>query len=347
MGPNRPCFQRRHTSRIVRVCLGGTFDPFHAGHKALLRAAAKDASELFVGITDGPLARRPDRAVAPLEKRRERVEAFLRAEGYSGLLVTRALLDGIGPAVSGDYDAIAASPETLRGAQLINAQRAAQGRPPLRLIAVPHVLADDLLPVSGTRLAAGLIDAEGRRLSAVRIAVGSANNVKVAAVRDEATRLLELPVDVQGIAVATGVPEQPRDEQTLAGARNRARAAREAMPDCDYAIGIEAGLVRLPGDTAHVEMQACAILDANGWETHGWGPAFHYPPWLTERALRGEMVSAILAPVANDPSIGSTTGAIGYLSEGRLDRTQLTKSAVFMAFLPRFRRDLYVGPPPT
>jgi non-canonical (house-cleaning) NTP pyrophosphatase len=58
------------------------------------------------------------------------------------------------------------------------------------------------------------------------------------------------------------------------------------------------------------------------------------------------MVSAILGPVADDPRIGSTTGAIGYLSDGRLDRTALTQTAVLMAFLPRFRRDLYLGPPP-
>jgi inosine/xanthosine triphosphatase len=87
-------------------------------------------------------------------------------------------------------------------------------------------------------------------------------------------------------------------------------------------------------------------VDRNGWETHGWGPAFEYPAWVTERALRGEMVSTILGPVANDPAIGSTTGAIGYLSGGRLDRTGLTQSAVLMAFVPRVRRDLYVGPAP-
>jgi inosine/xanthosine triphosphatase len=339
----------------MKVCLGGTFEPLHAGHEALLRAAAKDATDLFVGVTDGRLARR-ERAVSPWQARAKAVEDFLRRDGYKGRLSTRALTDAAGPAVTGDYDAIAASPETVAGAEAINSARVASGRPPLQLLRVPHVLGGDLLPVSGTAMAEGRIDRKGKRLSAVGVAVGSANPVKVAAIGREVGRILGLArdgspakgpgLDVREFNVKSGVPEQPRGAQTLKGARNRARRAREAWPECDYAVGVEAGLIRFPEETMHLEAQACVVIDRNGWETHGWGPAFQYPPFVTERALRGEMVSTVLGPVADDASIGSTTGAIGYLSEGRLDRTALTQVAVLMAFLPRFRRDLYLGPVP-
>lgn len=330
----------------MRVCLGGTFDPFHAGHEALLKAAAADASELFVGITDGALAKRAARTVPPWQERAKRVEAFLRSTGYKGKLVTRPLTDPHGPAVDGEYDAIAATPETTAGAEAINAQRAARGRTPLRLLHVPHVLAQDLLPVSGTRIAAGTIDRHGKRLTPVVVAVGSANPVKVEAVRREVGAILSCAVEAKGNEVPSGVAEQPRNEAVLQGARNRARRALEASPGCDYAVGVEAGLLQLPGDATHVDVQCCVVIDAAGLETHGWGPGFHYPAWVTERALRGEMVSAILGPVAKDDRIGSTTGAIGYLSDGRLDRTALTQQAVLMAFVPRIKRDLYVGPPP-
>lgn len=330
----------------MRVCLGGTFEPFHAGHKALLRAASKDATELFVGITDGPLADRPGRKISPWAQRAAQVEAFLRKDGYKGLLVTRALTDPNGPAVTEPYDAIAASPETVRGAEAINAARVAAGRSPLRLLRVPHVLGQDLLPVSGTAIAQGRIDEAGKRLSALGIAVGSANPVKVAAVGGEVGKLLKLKPNVRAFDVKSGVPEQPRGAQTLKGARNRARRAREAWPECDYAVGVEAGLIRFPEESTHLEAQACVVVDRNGWETHGWGPAFRYPPFVTERALRGEMVSDVLGPVANDPRIGSTTGAIGFLTDGRYDRTALTQAAVLMAFVPRFQRDLYLGPAP-
>lgn len=330
----------------MRVCLGGTFEPFHAGHEALLAAAAKGASEMFVGITDGPLAKREGRKVSPWTERAKRVEAHVRGLGFKGALITRALTEPMGPAAREPYDAIAASPETVRGAEAINATRVANNLAPLRLIRVPHVLGDDLLPISGTSVADGRIDPKGRRLKPVQVAIGSANPVKVAGIGAELGRILKAKTDVKPFDVGSGVPEQPRGVQTLKGARNRARRAREAWPGCDYAVGVEAGLIRYPEEKTHLEAQACVVIDRDGWETHGWGPGFQYPAWVTEGALRGTMVSEILGPVANDPRIGSTTGAIGYLTEGRFDRAQLTQMAVLMAFLPRFKRDLYLGPAP-
>jgi inosine/xanthosine triphosphatase len=106
-------------------------------------------------------------------------------------------------------------------------------------------------------------------------------------------------------------------------------------------VGIEAGLVTMPGGHAPVDSQACVVHDALGRETVGWGPGFHYPDWVTRRALAGEMVSDILGPVAQDPRIGGTTGAVGFLTDGRMDRTELTRLALLMAFVPRLHRELY------
>ncbi|MEA3143335.1 MAG: inosine/xanthosine triphosphatase, partial [Thermoplasmata archaeon] len=208
----------------MRTCLGGTFGPFHAGHAALLRAAAHGSTEMFVGVTDGALAKRPGRAVAPWQERAKAVESFLRGPaGYTGKLTVSPLADAAGPAATGTYDRIVVSPETERGAHAINAKRKAAGLPPLRIDVVPHVLGEDLLPISATAVHAGRTDAQGKRLQPVRVAVGSANAVKVAAAREEFVRILPLPAEVRGFPVSTGVPEQPRDGETLEGARNRAK----------------------------------------------------------------------------------------------------------------------------
>lgn len=330
----------------MRTCLGGTFDPFHVGHKALLRAAAAGSREMFVGITDGPLATRKERSVPPWQERARRVEEYLRGEGYAGALTVRALADPHGPAATGAYDRIVVSPETEPSALAINVARHKAGLPPLAILIIPHVLGEDLLPLSGTAVHAGRIDADGRRLRPVQVAVGSANEVKVAAVAGEMARVLPVAHEVKGFAVATTVPEQPKGDETLRGARARALEARKAWPGCDYAVGVEAGLVRFPGAEGYLDAQACVVIDRAGWETHGWGPAFHYPPWVERRALDGEMVSSILGPLANDSRLGSTTGAVGWLTDGRLDRVGLTRMAVMMAFVPRFRRWLYVLPEP-
>lgn len=334
----------------MRVCVGGTFEPLHAGHKAMLRAAVNGATELFIGFTASGLQLRPDRAVSYWPVRARVVETVLRNElGYTGVLRMAPLLDPDGPAATDPFDRIVVSPETIPGAESINKKRKRNRLKALEVVVVPHVVAQDLLPVSGTAVYAGLIDVEGRRTKPIRVALGSQNPVKLEAVRQEMERIFPgVACNIVGHHVKSGVPEQPEGRQTMEGAKNRAAASAKAAMGAggfDYAIGIEAGLVRLPGEEGHHEVQACVVIDRLTGVTTGWGPAFQYPEWVAKRALKGEMVSTILGPIANDKAIGSTTGAIGYLTDGRMDRIALTRQAVLMGFVPRIRRDLYARSP--
>jgi inosine/xanthosine triphosphatase len=335
---DRRAYDGHSRCRSVRVCMGGTFDPFHVGHEALLSAASLDAKELFVGITDGALAKRA-RAVPPWRTRARRVEAFLRQAGYEGKLTTRALTDALGPAATDPFDRLVVSQGTLVGAQRIQAARRAAGLQELEVVAVPLVLGEDRLPVSATAIAEGRIERAGKRLCPIRVIVGSGNPVKVRAAVAEMQAFLGA-AEFQAQPVASGVAQQPLGEATMQGAQNRAAACRRHHPGADYFIGIEAGLIAMPGD-GPCDVQACVVLDRVGHATTGWGPGFHYPAWVTGRAEQGEMVSAILGPVADDPRIGSTIGAIGYLSEGHMDREALTRLAVCMALVPRRRAALY------
>lgn len=319
--------------------MGGTFHPFHAGHEAMLRAAMDGATHVFVGVTDGELGVRKDREVPPWETRAETVRAFVAQTGWTGTLETHALTHPSGPAATGDYDAIVASPETAAGADRINVARAKAGLPALAVRLVHHVRGPDLRILSASRVAAGDVDRDGQRLTPLRVAVGSANPVKVAAVAQEFESSLGIAVDARGFHVDSSVPEQPKGDETQSGANARANAALEKWPDAEYGVGIEAGLQSI-GD-AWFDVQACVISDRHGRQTIGWGPGFQYPEWVTQRALAGEMISEILGPVANDPRIGGTTGAIGFLTDGRMDRTALTRHAVLMALTPRFHPDLY------
>jgi len=73
--------------------------------------------------------------------------------------------------------------------------------------------------------------------------VGSGNRPKIEAVR-AAIEPYVSQVRVEGLAVESGVAEQPVGlEEIAAGARNRARAAFEPG-QCDLAVGIEDGLAR-------------------------------------------------------------------------------------------------------
>ncbi len=165
------------------------------------------------------------------------------------------------------------------------------------------------------------------------VAVETENPVKVRAV--EAAFREAFP---QGTIVARQVvcdldtPEQPFDEAIVIGAHRRARAAVQT-PEADYGVGIEAGLMTLPGCDP-LSVQVCAIVDREGTASVGLGPGYQLPKDLLEAVTNGASLRDAFARILNqdDPD---RHGAIYYLSQGRIDRTELTLQAVRMALVPR------------
>src|SRR2546425_10656643 len=82
--------------------------------------------------------------------------------------------------------------------------------------------------------------------------------------------------------------------------------------------------------------------------TAGHRPGLSYRPRILESVKAGRTVGMAMARLTGIRGIGSKEGAIGYLTERRLDRDDLTESAVLMAMVPRIRREVDApgGPPP-
>ena len=327
--------------RRVRVVLGGTFDRLHVGHEALLAKAFEVGDEVFIGISSQEMAQKGrKRRVRPLAERKRRVEALLRRRGWDGQVVE--IQHPFGRALEARYQGIVVSPETLPRVVEINRERRKLGRRMLKVFTIPYFYGDDGLRISATRMAQGEIDGHGRRKTPLRIAVGTDNQVKVAAVRDAfAAAFPKVRSQVRLVRVKSGVPEQPTEHETFAGAENRARRAMKRQPRSDYAVGIEAGLLETPYLERHFDVQCVFILDKHGGVSASHGGGFYYPRKVEEKVLRGKTVSDVLGPIAGDPRLGSTKGAVGFLSRGALDRRELTRHAVLLALVPRISRDLY------
>ncbi len=322
----------------MRVAMGGTFDLLHDGHKALLAAAFDPRPEqVLIGLTSDRFARESRTEVNPYATRERNLARYLRSHGWTRFRI-EALDDAFGPADDlPDLDVLVVSAERAPVGQALNEARHAKSLRPLEVRPVPMVLAEDGLPIQSRRIRAGAIDARGHRLSTLVVHVGTDNPVKVRAVRRVLGDLFDR-VRVRGVAVATGVPEQPVDQQAAVGAMNRARAA---LQDADFGIGIEAGLVWDASVGDYLDVQYCAIVDRAGRVTLGHGPGFEYPPAVIAHVKAGKTVSEAMAELTGVREIGSKYGAIGYLTERRMDRDTLTEAAVLMALVPRIRRDLY------
>jgi len=77
------------------------------------------------------------------------------------------------------------------------------------------------------------------------------------------------------------VSETPWDEETYAGARNRAQGAFLAHPNAEYAIGIESGLVERYGQT--YEEAWCCIIDKNKQEFFGYSSGLRVPDYILKK----------------------------------------------------------------
>ena len=308
------------------AAVAGTFNILHSGHRRLIERAFSIADEVYVGISSDMMASSGREKVLPLYLRSASLTSYLDTLGRYRLFVIE---DMYGPDEMMDrVDVLVVSEETADNGRAVNDRRVSRGLEPMRLDVVPLVMADDGSKVSATNILRGESGREGRR-DISDIAVGSANSVKVEAVRSVMERIYG-DVRITAYDVDSGVPPQPFEEQTHQGSLNRARACIDGH---DMAVGIEAGVFEMLDGL--YDIQHCSIVSSDGRETYGQGSGFRYPDSIAELVRGGMTVGDAVHSVYGNTDIGKKQGAIGLLSKGLLDRKGLTEQSVTAAMIPR------------
>lgn len=308
----------------------------HRGHKALFERACELSDELIVGLVSDRMARASRKDVRPYRIRKIELERYLASLGKRYQLIEIDDIYGTADSAE-DIDILVVSDNSKKNGELINNERRKKGLRELNIEVVPSVVGEDFVPISSTRILRGEIDKEGRLLGPLRVNVGSANEVKISAV-ESVLKQLYGAIEINAVGVPSDVPEQPKNEEVLRGAINRARAA---IQNAHLGIGIEAGLFWHDALQSYIDVQFCAIVDSMGRVTVGHGPGFCYPPAVIEKVRKGKTVGEAMHELTGIKSIGRKSGAVGYLSRGLIDRKELTEMAVIAAFIPRIRPELY------
>lgn len=330
----------------MRVCIGGTFDSLHNGHKRLIEKAFDIGSEVTIGLTSDRMARvGREGKIKSFEVRKKNLDCYIRkvvgaagrAHNYDYEIVR--IDDRFGPAASGRFDAIIVSPETRFVAEQINAIRTTNGLNPMSIYEITLVLAEDGTPIKGKRIRNGEMTPDGSLLRTLTVSVGSSNKVKVDATRNIFSKLYKRVI-IRPTKFKSPVPEQPFEKDVLSGAILRAKRAIEDTKT-DFGVGIEAGLFWNKEVGNYYDVQYCAIIDKMGHITIGHGPGFQYPREVISLVKDGRTVSEAFEELYGITDIGSTIGAVGYLSDKMIDRTKLTEQAIIMAMIPRVKRELY------
>lgn len=174
------------------------------------------------------------------------------------------------------------------------------------------------------------------------VVVGSKNPAKVKAVENTFKHFFKV-LKVKSVETQSRVKAQPLTlAETVQGAVNRAKNAwQKEKAKCDYSVGIEAGLFKVPKTkTGYMDVAAIAIFD--GKQVHlGLTPAFEYPKKVVEKILQqGKEVSDVFLEEWKE-DLRDELGGIGRLTMGKVPRHVLHEMGLFMALAPIVNKKYY------
>ncbi len=165
------------------------------------------------------------------------------------------------------------------------------------------------------------------------VAVGSTNPVKVEASRRAFTKFFEA-VEVTPIDVPSGVKPFPTSEsETVHGAINRVHNTVDEVPEAEYAVGIESGIVEVDG-VKFVRTYAAVLHE--GVLGIGGSAAYEAPEPILSRIEPGTDASKrVIDSALGRKDVLDKEGVVGVLTQGRLDRSSILRDAIVCA-LTRF-----------
>ena len=177
----------------------------------------------------------------------------------------------------------------------------------------------------------------------LRVAVGSRNPVKIAAVRALLARVAP-GAEAEGHAVSSDVPDQPwGDDETIRGARARARAALAADAAATMGVGIEGGVVALADGEVRSNAWA-VVVDRDGREGVGGSLAMPLPPRVARLLREGMELGHAMDALTGSENIKHREGAVGVLTQGLITRQGAYEVLLTYALAPWLAREQWEEP---
>jgi pantetheine-phosphate adenylyltransferase len=153
--------------KFRKVAVGGTFDEFHRGHKVLLMKAFEIGEHVLIGLCTDEFVKKMGKphVTAPYEERLKELQAFLKGLSLIDKAEIIPLSDPYGNTLTDRcIEALVVSEETEKIAIKINQKRSEALLPPLTIVTISMVPAENYKPISTTRIRQGEIDREGHLL---------------------------------------------------------------------------------------------------------------------------------------------------------------------------------------
>ena len=166
------------------------------------------------------------------------------------------------------------------------------------------------------------------------IKVASANPAKIKAVASAFAEIFPAEtLDVRGIAVPSGVADQPMtSDETLLGAMNRVAALADTA--ADYRVAIEAGL---DGDFTFAWM----VIEHQGKIGQARSASLMLPPAALSQLQKGKELGDVMDAMFNQDNVKQKGGAIALLTLNKLSRSSVYHQALILAMIPFLNKNLF------
>lgn len=139
-------------------------------------------------------------------------------------------------------------------------------------------------------------------------------------------------VEIIGISAPSDVSEQPVNEETWQGAKNRVKnlknLAKENNVDADYFVSIESGMLNSLGSWMIVNI--AVVEDKTGVQSVSCSPGFPVPERLVEK-IKEIGLGQVMDNHFNESDLRSRGGGIQLLTHDVVSRIDLTEVAFEMA----------------
>ena len=151
-----------------KVAVGGTFDELHKGHRRILAKAFEIGEIVLIGLCTDEFVSKMGKPhiTASYEIRLKELQDFIKKSRLNGKTEIIPLNDPYGNTLTDKcIEALVVSEETEKTALKINQKRSETQLPPLEIITISMVPAENYKPISTTRIRKGEIDREGHLLT--------------------------------------------------------------------------------------------------------------------------------------------------------------------------------------
>ena len=178
----------------------------------------------------------------------------------------------------------------------------------------------------------------------MKILVGSKNPVKIEAVEEAFSKYFK-DLEVIGISADSKVSAQPVNGETFEGAKNRAMELKQINNmkklGAEFFVGIEGGIAEFFNKWFALGLMC--IINDEGKIGFGTSPLFELPNSVTKKLLEGIELGEVMDKLTGDHNTKQKSGAIGYFTNGVMDRKSLYIPGLITALIPFLHKDFFFG----